>query len=142
MYDKKLLTKNLIIEAYKEKFPNNYKEQKNFKFIIKFLEEFSDMTISAGFPDFLLTDNFDLMLEIFIEYDYINMSIEDIDKLARFIVVNKNKYNNYIENMIYSISTYCPKDILEKLTKQIEKVIEDLSKEFKDKIIKSIKNEQ
>ena len=115
---KQLLTKELIIEEYKNNHIDNYAELSEFKLIALLIEDFSDITISKDFPKYLLLDNFDLMLEIFGNWDYNKMSDNDINKVIdiiyRAITYNIDKY--HLKNVVFSILTYAPKNIIKKFT--------------------------
>jgi hypothetical protein len=113
---KQQLTKELIIEEYKNNHIDNYAELSEFKLIALLIEDFSDITISKDFPKYLLLDNFDLMLEIFGNWDYNKISDNDINKVVDIIyratTYNIDKY--HLKNVIFAIFTYAPKDITKK----------------------------
>lgn len=113
---KQQLTKELIIEEYKNNHIDNYAELSEFKLIALLIEDFSDITISKDFPKYLLLDNFDLMLEVFGNWDYNKMSDNDINKVVDIIyratTYNIDKY--HLKNVIFAIFSYAPKDIIKK----------------------------
>lgn len=115
---KQLLTKELIIEEYKNNHIDNYAELSEFKLITLLIDNFSNITISKDFPKYLLLDNFDLMLEIFGYWDYNKMTDNDISKVVE-IMDNANTYNidkSHLQNIMFAILTYAPKVVKNKFT--------------------------
>ena len=113
---KQQLTKELIIEEYKNNHIDNYAELSEFKLIALLIEDFSDITISKDFPKYLLLDNFDLMLEVFGNWDYSKMTDNDINKIIDIMnnSINYNIDKYHLKNIIFAIFTYAPKDIIKK----------------------------
>ena len=113
---KQLLTKELIIKEYKNHHIENYTELSEFKLLTLLIDNFSNITISKNFPKYLLLDNFDLMLEVFGDWDYSKMTDNDINKVID-IMGKADTYNidkSHLQNIIFAISTYAPKYIKNK----------------------------
>lgn len=135
------LTKDIIINSYQTKYQQNYEERKEFKFIILLLDAFSNVKISSSFPDGLLSCNFDLMLDIFAEWDYEEMTDSEISKLAEFIINHVSQYQDAIDDLIYAFSTYSSTEVLKKLTHSVELMANKYNVKNKDDILKSLRRE-
>jgi len=108
-----VLTKEFVINKYKEKYLDSYENISEFKLLILLIENYENIAISKDLPDYLFFDNFDLMLEIFGGWQYDKMTDSEIEKLANIInTALKLGVNDYhIENVFFAISTYAPKDV-------------------------------
>jgi len=113
---KQLLTKELIIEEYKNNHIDNYTELSEFKLLTLLIDNFSNITISKDFPKYLLLDNFNLMLEVFGNWDYSKITDNDINKIIDIMnnSINYNIDKYHLKNVIFAIFTYAPKDIIKK----------------------------
>ena len=141
MYTPTALTKEMIINAFKEKSPSSYAEDNSFQFIIRLIDIFPNIKISSEFPVDLLTDIFDLMLEIFADWEYNKMTNSDIEKLADFIVINTNIYRKCMDALFYAISTYATIEVLNKLINAISITIDKSANNYKQKIINELKKD-
>lgn len=139
MYTPTKLTKKMIVDAFKEQFPNTYKEEDEFQFVIKLIDTLPNIVVSSDFPKDLLTDKFDLMLEVFADYEYDKMTDNDVNSLAEFIVDNTDIYKNCIDALFYALSTYAPNEILEKLIKSTSYLIDKYATEYKEYLSNELK---
>lgn len=119
---KKLLTKKLIIEEYLKSNIDNYTDLSEFKLITLLIDIFPNITISKDFPSDLLLDNFDLMLEVFADWNYDSMSENDIENIINlFKYSTKNNIDKFhMQDIMFAITTYAPKNFLKKLTQIIK----------------------
>ena len=99
---KRLLTKELIITLLIDIFPN--------------------ITISKDFPSDLLLDNFDLMLEVFADWNYDSMSENDVKNIINLFKYSiKNNIDKFhMQDIMFAINIYAPKNFLENFTKAIK----------------------
>lgn len=110
------LTLDMIIEEYKNNNIDNYNDLSEFKLISLLLHEFPNIVISKNFPKYLLLDNFDLMLDIFADWDYTTMTDTVISRIINIFenAMKSNIEDYHIKNIFWSISSYALKNIVEK----------------------------
>ena len=118
----KLLTKKLIIEEYLKSNIDNYTDLSEFKLITLLIDIFPNITISKDFPSNLLLDNFDLMLEVFADWNYDSMSENDVENIINLFKYSiKNNIDKFhMQDIMFAITTYAPKNFLENFTKTIK----------------------
>ena len=121
-HSSQLLTKELIIKEYKNNNIYNYAELSEFKLISLIIDNFADIKISQNFPNYLLLDNFDLMLEIFGDWNYAKITDNDINKIVEIIEkANSDNIDEYhLKNIMFAIHAYAPKDVFNKIANVIK----------------------
>ena len=79
--------KTKIEREYKKACKDDYKNKESFKLAMLFCEMLPEMDVSEGFPDFMLTDNWELFYELattdaFFENEGVRLSYMDFIETA------------------------------------------------------------